>query len=355
MSESRDCKPFLVAPDSPLLEAIRVINETGAGIAMVVDADGRLAGTLTDGDVRRGLLRKVSLQQPVSDLMCRTPVTAGTNSEPREILEMMQEHRVSQIPIVDESRRVRSLKLLRDFVEMDGHRRENPVVIMAGGLGSRLHPLTESLPKPLLPVGERPILETMIQELRVHGFCSIFLSLGYRGEDIEKHFSNGHHLGVQIHYLRETVPLGTAGAIRLARSCLAAPFLVVNADLLTKVNFGHMLDYHLQSNADMTVGLWRYEHSVPFGVVDMQGTYIKAVREKPELDFYVNAGVYVMNPCIVDQIEDSERLEMPALINRAADNGCRICAFPIWEYWLDVGRLADMERANADYHNHFKN
>jgi len=349
----RDFRRVLVSPGTSIGDTIRAMDVGAMEIVLVVDGQGRLAGTVTDGDVRRGLLRGVTLETAVETVMHRNPLTAPPDMPREEILRLLQARDLRHMPIVDEAGTLVGLESLVDLIgRPEG--RDNPVLILAGGLGTRLRPLTEDMPKPLLPVGPRSLLETLIGEVASYGFRDFYLAVGYRAEQVERHLGDGSHLQVRIHYLREPEPLGTAGPIRLVEGELTRPFLVVNGDLLTKANFGHLMAFHASERHDLTLGVTPYTHRVPFGVVEVSKGTVVALEEKPEQSWLVSAGMYVLEPGVAALVPPRGRFDMPALVRAVLAGGGRVGAFPVHEYWLDVGAPEEYRRAHADYPRHFE-
>jgi dTDP-glucose pyrophosphorylase len=349
----RDFRRVLVSPSTSVRETIRVMNAGAMEIVLVVDGQGCLAGTITDGDVRRGLVRDLSLEAPVEDLMHRQPVTASPGTPREEILRTLQVRDLRHMPIVEADGTLVGLELLTDLIgRPEG--RDNPVLILAGGLGTRLRPLTEDMPKPLLPVGPRSLLETLIEQVAGYGFRDFYVAVGYRAEQVERLLGDGSHLQVHIRYLREPEPLGTAGPIRLLRDALTRPFLVVNGDLLTKANFGHLLAFHAAEKHDLTIGVTAYTHRVPFGVVEVARGLVVALEEKPEQSWLISAGMYVLEPAMASMVPNQGPFDMPALIRAALAGGGRVGTFPVHEYWLDVGAPEEYRRAHAEYPQHFE-
>ena len=335
----------LVAPDDSIRETIRRIDGSSLQIALVVDAERRLLGTVTDGDVRRGILRGVSLDDPATKIMNARPTVARQGDDRDSMRAAMRARLIHQIPVVDAGNRVVGLEVLDSLL---GERRENLVVLMAGGRGVRLRPLTDDTPKPLLRVGPKPILETILESLIEQGFARFYLAVNYLAEKFEQHFGDGRRWGVDIRYLRESTPLGTAGALSVLPERPAKPLLVMNADLVTRIGFGHLVDFHVSHNAVATMGVREYDFQVPFGVVRMQDERIVEVQEKPTHRFFVNAGIYVFDPAVLDVLAPGKRVDMPELFNTLVKRGGRTAVFPIREYWLDVGRHDDFARASDE-------
>lgn len=344
---------ILVAPDATIRRAIEAIDAgKGAHLALVVDGERRLLGTVTDGDVRRALLHGADLEAPVGEIAHREPVTADPGATEDELHALMERHSVEQIPIVEDGRVV-DVALLRDLAEhawSDHH-----VVLVAGGEGRRLRPLTEETPKPMLTVGDRPLLETVLGQVKDAGFQKVFLLCNYRGEEIESYFGSGERVGLELEYVHEPEPLGSAGGLGFVRGRLDRPFVVMNADLLTTVDFGALLKFHASERNAITVGVKRYVLEVPYGVVQLEGTRVAGFEEKPELKFFVNAGVYALDPSAVAYLPDPpDRFGMNDLIEAALRAGARVGSFPVREYWLDVGHVADFERAQVEHEARFR-
>jgi len=334
----------IVAPDMPLQQAVGVIDRTPARIALVVGTDERLLGTVTDGDVRRAILGGVTLSDPVLRAMESSPVVGHLDAEEDELADLMREHGVRQIPVVDPFGRVVDLRLL-DRLEREAEDM-TPVLVMAGGLGTRLGSI---VPKALVRVRRRPILEILLRELGDQGFRRIVISVGHGAEAIESYFGDGSSLRIQISYAREDHPLGTAGAIRLAAPHLDRTFIVVNADLLTRVNFAALVDFHRRQGDDLTLGVTESLYELRYGLVETDGTRVTALREKPSIRHFVNAGIYALEPRLIDLVPAGERYDMDTLINEALGRRLAVGCFPIHEYWTDIGVPADLARAASDY------
>jgi len=317
-----------------------------------VDEERHLLDTITDGDVRRGVLRGIGLDAPASELLAikaetphRQPVTAPNDTSSGELLETMRKCSVRQVPLLNTEKQVVDIAILGDLLPQQPASVQ--AVVMAGGLGTRLRPLTEDLPKPMLPVGGRPLMESIVEQLEQSGIRHINVMTCYKPEKIKEHFGDGSDFGVELSYVNESQPLGTAGALGLMERP-KEPFLVINGDILTQVNFRALLAYHRELKAEMTVGVRHYEVPVPYGVVECEGPNVKQLTEKPKLNFFVNAGIYLLEPVVYEHIPSGERFDMTDLIQRLLDAGRPVVSFPIVEYWLDIGRHADYERAHED-------
>jgi dTDP-glucose pyrophosphorylase/CBS domain-containing protein len=340
----------LVAPDSSIRDAVAVIDRFGKGIALVADRERRLLATLTDGDVRRAMLRGVALEASLGELLDQRgrdharPATAPSGTTVGDLVTLMQAAHVRQIPLLDADGRIAGLAVLDDIVDL----REPPLraVVMAGGFGRRLAPLTSETPKPMLQVGDRPLLQHIIEQLRDAGIQHVNVATHYLAEVISDHFGDGRDFGVEIDYVSEDEPLGTAGALGLLD--VDGPILVVNADLLTNVDFRAMQRFHEEHVAAMTVAVRPYDLTVPFGVVRMESEAVTGIDEKPQLRGFANAGIYLVEPHICRLVQRGERLDMPELIGRLIEGGQRVAGFPLREYWLDIGRPSDYEQALGD-------
>jgi len=344
-------KNAVVLPHAPIVEAIRIIDSSALQIALVVNAHNQLIGTVTDGDVRRSILRGHSLQDAVEKIMNPQPTTARPQDGNDVLLMLMRSKRLHHIPLVDEDGVLCGVQLLDDLLQIEAQ--PNWVILMAGGLGTRLGGLTQDCPKPLLKVGTKPILETILLAFAEHGFRKFFLSVNYKAEMVEAHFGDGARWGVEIEYLRETERLGTAGALSLLPEKPGHPVFVMNGDLLTKVNFQQLLQFHTQHHVAATMCVREYDFQVPYGVVKMDEHRIAGIDEKPMQSFFVNAGIYVLNPEALEIIPPRAPFDMTSLFQSLIGSGRETAAFPLREYWLDIGQRADFERANIEFGENF--
>ncbi len=342
----------LVGPDMTLREALASIDSAGSQMALVVDGQRHLLGTLSDGDARRGLLKGLNLTDKVSAAMHLNPTVARADETRHSILATMRRRGLHQVPVVNGEGIVVGMEVVDDFLAPPT--RDNWVVIMAGGLGQRLEQLTRDTPKPMLRVGSRPLLETIVRGYSAQGFRRFYFAVNYKAEQIERHFGDGSEFGVEIRYLREEQRLGTAGALSLLPESPTQPIVVTNADLLTKEDFGYMLDQHADSGADATMAVREYEMQVPFGVVRERDGCIEAIDEKPVQRFTVSAGIYVLSPHLLELVPHATLFDMPALFEAAAGQGLRARCHRIDGYWLDIGRLPDYERANLEFDEVFQ-
>jgi dTDP-glucose pyrophosphorylase len=335
----------LLPADATLRQAINALNETALQIVLAVSPEGELLGTLTDGDIRRGLLRGITLDDRIDAIVYREPLVAPPQLDRETALRLMQANGIHQLPVVDDKRRVVGLYLLDDL--MLPARRDNLIVIMAGGQGTRLRPYTEACPKPLLPVGGKPILEHILERAQGEGFWRFAIAIHYLGHMIEESFGDGSSRNLQIEYLREQTPLGTAGAVGLLNPRPDAPFIVCNGDVLTDIHFAELLDFHARQGAAATMAVRLHEWQHPFGVVKTRGVDIVGFEEKPTVRSHINAGIYVLNPSALDELPEGVRCDMPTLFASLQERGARTIVYPMHEPWLDVGRPDDYEHANG--------
>jgi dTDP-glucose pyrophosphorylase len=336
----------LLPSNATLRQAISTLNETALQIVLAVSPAGELLGTLTDGDIRRGLLRGVTLDDAIDAIVYREPLVAPPQLDRETALRLMQANGIHQLPVVDDKRRVVGLHLLDDL--MLPTRRDNLIVIMAGGQGTRLRPYTEACPKPLLPVGGKSMLEHILDRAKGEGFWRFAIAIHYLGHMIEASFGDGSSRNLQIEYLREQMPLGTAGAVGLLDPRPDAPFIVCNGDVLTDIHFGELLDFHCRQGAVATMAVRLHEWQHPFGVVKTKGVDIVGFEEKPTVRSHINAGIYVLNPGALDQLPQGTRCDMPTLFGALHERGARTIVYPMHEPWLDVGRPDDYEHANGN-------
>lgn len=338
-----DWRATLLRQNATLQDAIASLDRSGLQIAVVVTAAGKLVGTITDGDIRRGLLRQIPLSGPIEGVVHRAPLTATPELSQTEVRTLMQANRIHQIPVIDRDRHVVGVHVW-DELERAAVR-DNVMVIMAGGEGVRLRPDTETCPKPLLPVGGKPMLQHIIERARGEGFNRFVLAIRYLGHMVENFFGDGARFDVRIDYVREQQPLGTGGALSLLAERPTAPLVVTNGDVLTDIRYGDIIDFHSAHAAAATMAVRAYEWQHPFGVVRSDGVDIVGFEEKPVYRSHVNAGIYVLEPSALDLLHPDDHCDMPTLFERLQLAGRRAIAYPMHEPWLDVGNPADLELA----------
>ena len=341
-------RKVIIPPGLTISLAVPILDRAGTGILLLCDDDRRLLGVMTDGDIRRAILHNVSFNKPCSAIATRKPLTAPGNVSSAEAMHLMDCGRsfmVNHLPLVDEAGRVVALLLRRDFVSESELRLS--AVIMAGGFGKRLLPLTRDIPKPMLPVGGRPLMQRTVELLRDAGISRVNVTTHYRHDKIAEHFGDGREFGVEMNYVTEDQPLGTAGALALMKAP-DEPLLVINGDILTQVDFRAMLAYHREHEADLTVGLRQFDFQVPYGVLECDGPLVSRVCEKPRLSFLANGGIYLLEPSVYPWIPAGERCDMTDLIQRLINADRRVVGFPITEYWLDIGSPKEYAKAQKD-------
>ncbi len=338
---------ILLSPSQPLREALEVINTQASRVVLVVDDQQKLLGVITDGDIRRALLQNLGLEVPLSHVMNANPITASIGTSRDTLIDIMESKGILSIPIVDDGKIV-GLETLQQFLVKPKY--NNPVFLMAGGFGTRLRPLTDDCPKPMLQVGSKPILETVLQSFVKAGFRNFYISTHYMPEQIENHFGDGSKWGVNIHYVYEDSPLGTGGALGLLPKDLPddLPLIMMNGDVLTKVDFARLLEFHCDNQADATMCVREYEYQIPYGVINGEGNRITDMEEKPIQRFFVNAGIYVVSPEVVKSVPYNLHIDMPTILEQQIDINKQVLMFPIHEYWLDIGRMDDFNRAQVD-------
>ncbi|MFF2752174.1 nucleotidyltransferase family protein [Psychrobacillus sp. NPDC058041] len=340
-------KDILVRESTSLFNTMKIIDDSSLQFALVVDENQRLLGTVTDGDIRRGILRGEGLEVEIQHVMNKTPLTASSGRTRSNYLKILKKNKVKQLPIIDELGKI--VDIIFTDQSVSEKESNNTVILMVGGLGSRLRPLTNNIPKPMLHVGNKPILETIIEGFKQNGFTNFILSVNYKKEIIQDYFQDGDAFGVSISYIEEEKRMGTAGALSLLKEKPSNPVFVMNGDLLTQVNFEQLLQFHKESKAVATMCVREYEYQIPYGVIETEGQLLKNITEKPIHRSFVNAGIYVLSPEAFNLIPESKFYDMPDLFNQLMENNMLVSAFPIREYWLDIGRVDDFERANYEY------
>lgn len=345
--DAKTLKDLTISSTTSVRDAIAAIDRSRRQIALVVDAEGRLEATVTDGDVRRGILRGVDLDGPVSQVMHTTPTVVRQGEADAAVRRLIRERKLHHVPVLDATGRLVDLATVEELFGVAP--RDTRVVLMAGGLGTRLRPLTETIPKPMLPVGGKPLLEQIIAVFADQGFHRISISVNYRREMVQDHFGDGSRFGVEIDYIEEDRPMGTAGALSLLPERPTGPFIVMNGDLLVSLRFDALVRFHRDLGAAGTLVVREYEQQVPYGVVRTEGDLMVAIEEKPVARYYVNGGIYVLSPEALDRIEPGQPLDMPTLLTRLKDAGRPVGVYPLRDYWRDIGRIDDLEAARSEF------
>ena len=333
--------------NSTIKEALEIIDKGSMQIALVVDENDKLIGTLTDGDIRRGLLKGFDLTSSIEQIIFKTPTIAKISDTKEDILKIALSKKLHQIPIVDDFRKIVGIKEIEELVKPKD--KINKVVLMVGGLGTRLRPLTETTPKPMLKVGNKPILQTIVEKFAEYGYTNIVMCVNYKSDIIQDYFKDGSDFGVNIEYILEEQRMGTAGALSLLKDKPNEPFFVMNGDLLTNVNFEHLHNYHIATNSIATMCVREYDFQVPYGVVNIKDSKIVSIEEKPTHKFFVSAGIYMLSSEVLNYIPKNEFFDMPTLFEKLISLNQNTVSFPIREYWLDIGRMEEYKKANDEY------
>jgi len=340
-------RELLLPMDATVKDAINVLNETGLRIVLVVDENGALEGTVSDGDIRRGLLKGLELSSPIMLIIHREAFVVPPKMESKVVIELMSTNQILQVPIVDDNQVVIGLHLW-DRITIPVLR-QNLFIIMAGGKGTRLYPQTENCPKPMLLMAGKPILEHIILQAKEEGFIHFVLAINYLGHIIEDYFGNGDRFGVKIEYLREETPLGTAGALSLLGIMPDNPIVVTNGDVVADIQYGSILDFHQEQKSTATMAVQMHEWRNPFGVVQTQGIEIIGYQEKPTMRSNINAGVYILEPSVLGYLDRATPCDMPTLFDSIRLCGERVLAYLIHEKWIDVGQPEDLIRAQNSW------
>ncbi len=341
-------KKAIISQTDTMETAIKVLELESLRIVMVVDKNDRFVGTVTDGDIRRGLIKRLTMDTAIIDIMFKESIVASVKDDKASILAKMRELDILQIPIIDDDGKIVGLETLQHLLKDKRH--DNPVFLMAGGFGKRLQPLTNNIPKPLLTIGKKPILENILEQFIAAGFHCFYISTHFKSEMVQEHFGDGSDWGVTIEYVHEDIPLGTAGGLGLLPDNLPdLPILMMNGDLLTKIDFEKLLHFHMQSNGIATMCVRKYDFQVPYGVIQSEDQKVVGIVEKPMHSFFVNAGIYVLESDLVKNISGKSHIDMTNLLEDQIHKGMSINMFPIYEYWLDIGQKDQLEQARIDY------
>jgi len=337
--------------DTSIKEAMKIIDNSTIKIALVLDDNKRLIGTVTDGDIRRSILKGVTLNESVYHTMNRSFIYALVGDSKEKISKIARDNEVNQVPIVDKDFILVGIEDATNY--FTSPKRVNTVVLMAGGIGSRLKPLTNQTPKPMLRVMNKPILEIILESCIKYGFNNFIFSVNYKSEIIEDYFGDGKKFGVKIQYVHDEGRMGTAGSLYFLKQQLSEDFVLMNADLLTNINFDNLVDFHLHSNSKATMCVREYDFQVPYGVVNVQNDKVTSIDEKPVHNFFINAGIYMLNPSVLNYIPENSFFDMPTLFNILIESKEKVFPFPIREYWLDIGEIGSFNKANDEYDENF--
>ena len=340
-------KNLTITKNATIIDAMQIIQNGSLKIALVVDKQYKLIGTISDGDIRRALINNYHLEDTIENIINTSPSTCTINEPKEKIIQLALSKKLHLIPIVTNDNTLIGIEEIDKLLSPEP--KENKVILMVGGLGTRLQPLTNDIPKPLLKVGEKPILETIIENFAKYGLTNITLCVNYKAEMIENHFGDGSTFGVNIEYIYEKKRLGTAGALSLLKDTLEEPFFVMNGDLLTDLNFQHMLNFHTTNQSDATMCLREMELQIQYGVVETKDNDILSLVEKPIHKYFVNAGIYILNPELLQYIPKDKFFDMPTLFEKAIKTNNKVTSYIHHGYWIDIGQLNDYKKANLEY------
>ncbi|SLJ83935.1 nucleotidyltransferase family protein [Psychrobacter sp. DAB_AL43B] len=342
-----DWKNVVLKPEATIRDAMRTIDEAALRIGLVCDDQYRLLGTITDGDIRRGLLAATDMCDPVTKVMNKIPTVVKPTDTRQQRIDIMDKYDLLSLPIVDDENCLVGLETLHQVLQPK--KRDNPVFIMAGGFGTRLRPLTDHCPKPMLRVGDKPMLEHLVNQFISFGFHDFYISTHYMPEQIREHFGDGSQWGITVSYVHEDSPLGTGGALGLLPKNLSnLPLIMMNGDVLTKVDFKHLLEHHESNDFDATMCVRELEHKVSFGVVESQDDLITDMIEKPTYRYHINTGIYVLSPDCVAAVQPNEKIDLPTLLAQRMEQSKRVGIYTSYDYWLDIGQMDDYQKAQQD-------
>lgn len=345
-----DYKNVLVKKETTIRDVMRVIDNGAQRIALVCDENNYLLGVVADGDIRRALLVDSNMEDSIERIMTTDPIVATHVDSRSQRLRIMDEHDLLALPVVDRDGFLIGLETLRSAIHVS--KLDNPVFIMAGGFGTRLRPLTDNCPKPMLKVGDKPMLHHLVQRFSELGFHNIYISTHYLPEQIQKYFGDGSRFGVNINYIHEETPLGTGGALGLLPDDIPRlPLIMMNGDVMTNMDFSQLLKEHEKEGYDATMCVKELEHQVPFGVINSDNNLITGMKEKPIFRYNINTGIYILSPDCVKSVEKNSKIDLPSLLEQRMNEGVKIGMYLNHDYWLDVGRMSDYEKAQNDVKN----
>lgn len=342
-----EIKKFLVKATDSIHEVIRIIDKNKTGIALVTSDNGELIGTVTDGDIRRCMISGCDFKNKCADIMNKNPITATKSDTKSKLHKLIKQHRIRHIPIIDENRVPFDLYDTHNF--FNHYQDKNIAVIMAGGEGTRLRPITNNMPKPMIKIGDQPLLEQIIKKLEKNNFKKIYITVNYMAESIENYVGDGKEFGVQIEYIRETKKLGTAGALSLIETDSDKPFLVMNGDVITEINFSSLLEFHKIHRSALSMAATVYKVNIPYGVVNLANYFVTKIEEKPLKRFFCNAGIYMIDQEVIEMIPKNGYYDMTDLVTQTLKSGLPVMAFPVHEKWIDIGNKEDLEKAMQDW------
>lgn len=342
-----DWKNVILTPKATIRDAMRIIDEAALRIGLVCDEQLILLGTVTDGDIRRGLLAASDMGDAVTKVMNKSPTVVKSTDTRQQRIDIMDKHDLLSLPVVDDNNYLIGLETLHQVLQPK--KQDNPVFIMAGGFGTRLRPLTDHCPKPMLRVGDKPMLEHLINQFISLGFHDFYISTHYMPEQISSHFGDGSEWDITITYVHEDSPLGTGGALGLLpKSLPKLPLIMMNGDVLTKVDFKRLLDHHEKNDFDATMCVREVEHQISFGVVESKDNLITAMVEKPTYRYRINTGIYVLSTECVASVKPNTKIDLPTLLAQRMEKEEKVGIYTSYDYWLDIGQMADYQKAQQD-------
>jgi len=344
---SEKCKKILAKPSFSLKAALKQIDKSGLQVLVVVDEEDRILGIVTDGDMRRAIIKDLDFRTPIQDIMTKNPIVISYKSSKEESLQLMKKYEIRHIPVVDEKNKIIDIFLWKDFLkngEVSCPIKNIPVIIMAGGKGKRLDPFTKILPKPLIPIEEKPVIEVIMDNFKKYGFNKFIIALNYKAEMIKMYFAENPN-NYQIEYIQEKDFLGTIGALSLIKDKLVDTSIVSNCDVVIDANYDDLLNYHKQNNNQITILGVSRNINIPYGILNMKNADFKEIIEKPDYHFIVNSGVYVLEPEVVDLIPTNQPTDMPELLVLAKKKGFKIQVYPVNCSWFDIGEWGEYKKA----------
>ena len=344
------CEKCIVYGKGDIKKIISAIEKGGLRIALILNDKNQLEGTISDGDIRRGLLKGLSLDTSFREILRKDCFTANIDTNRKNIIKMMRDNAISQIPVISENNEFIGLEISDELLPSSRQfSLPNFALLMAGGRGSRLRPITDDCPKPLIPINDKPILEIILEQCINSGIRNFYISVHYLAEKIINYFGDGSKWNINIEYIREDLPLGTAGALKLLPKTLNDALILINGDVLTKTNFQNVLNYHSKNDAEITICAREQTLSSPYGVIEVKGINFESMVEKPSFRQLVNAGIYVLNPSVIKLVKEEKHLDMPDLITMCKDKKKKIIVYPVHEYWLDIGKPEALDKAHFDW------
>lgn len=343
----KDWEKSSVYPDTSIEQAIMQMDKAAFRFLTVVNKEKKLLGVITDGDIRRSILNQVKLSNPVKEIMCHSPVTAHYKTSRADLLTTMRKHCLHHIPLVNQNKEVVDVVTIDQMLGLE--EKPNLIVLMVGGLGTRLRPFTKTCPKPMLEIGQKPILEIILESFIAQGFRKFCFSVNYLSDVIKRYFKDGSQFGVEISYIEEEKKLGTAGSLSMMNQLPEQEFVVMNGDILTSINFEDMIKFHKDHQASATMAVRQYEFQVPYGVVSVHGAKIVNFDEKPRQKFFVNAGIYVLSPECLQFIPQNNEYDMPTLFSKLSGCKKQVVPYPLHEKWIDIGEVETFEHAKSEW------